>query len=92
MRIEVLGRTAALLASVLVATACGPRDECEEAADKLVDDCEFSGYAFEPSVGECKDERKCRAECINDHSCSEVLSSSDQSFARCLNDCQPSAP
>lgn len=69
--------------------SCGPRDACEEAADKLVSECEFSGFVLESTIGECKDVRKCRAECVNDHSCSEVLESGDPSFARCLSDCVP---
>lgn len=91
MRMLVCGSMATIL-TVLTCVGCGAADECEEAADKLVDDCEFSGYVVESTIGECKDERKCRAECINDHSCSEVLSSTDQSFAKCLSDCEPSEP
>lgn len=81
-----------ILVGVLCAwsiASCGPRDECEEAADKLVSECEFSGYVLESTIGECKDVRKCRAECVNDHSCTEVLESGDPSFARCLSDCTP---
>ncbi len=69
--------------------SCGPRDACEEAADKLVSECEFSDFVLESTIGECKDVRKCRAECVNDHSCTEVLESGDPSFARCLSDCVP---
>jgi hypothetical protein len=82
----------ATMVAASVASSCGPRDECEEAADKLVSECEFSGYVLESTIGECKDVRKCRAECVNDHSCSEVLEAGDPSFSRCLSDCTPVEP
>lgn len=81
-----IGSTLSMVALAALA-ACGPQDECEEAADKIVSECEFSGYVFESSIGECKEDRKCRAECILDHTCSEILSSDDQSFGECLTDC-----
>jgi hypothetical protein len=80
------------LVLALTIPSCGPRDECEEAADKLVGECEFSGYVLDNTIGECKDVRKCRAECVNDHSCTEVIESGDASFTKCLSDCTPATP
>ena len=53
------------------AVACGNND-CEDAADKIVDECGISDDGLEEDeVAECDADAECVAQCTNDASCSE---------------------
>ncbi|MEM9695293.1 MAG: hypothetical protein AAGA56_22310 [Myxococcota bacterium] len=63
---------------------------CEDAVQKLTGECSFGqGASLQGGpVVECKDSAECRAECILDASCDEIVSEDgDTEYATCLALC-----
>jgi hypothetical protein len=76
----------------LGAVACGNND-CEDAADKLVDECGVpEGDDDEDEISECSSDAECAAKCTNDASCSEIKAffedfTIQNSYSECLVAC-----
>ncbi len=75
----------------LGAVACGNND-CEDAADKLVDECGLPDEGGDDETSECNADAECLAKCINDASCAEIKAVSedltvDNSYSQCLGAC-----
>jgi hypothetical protein len=77
----------------LGAVACGNND-CEDAADKIVDECNVSGFEEdEDDTAECSSNAECVAKCTNDASCSEIKAFfenplvTDNSYTQCIANC-----
>jgi hypothetical protein len=74
------------------AVACGS-NECEDAADKLVDECGIpEGDDDEDEISECNSSSECVAKCTNDASCSEIKAftedfTTQNSYSECLAAC-----
>ena len=75
------------------AVACGNND-CEDAADKIVDECKISGVEEdEDEAAECSSDAECAAKCTNDSSCSEIKAffdepfQTDNGYTQCLAKC-----
>jgi hypothetical protein len=80
-----------IVAFSLGAVACGNND-CEDAADKLVDECGLPDVGDDDEAAECNEDAECLAQCINDASCSEIKAVSEDittenSYSACLGDC-----
>lgn len=74
------------------AVACG-NNECEDAADKIVDECKISGVdEDEDETAECNSTSECAAKCTNDSSCAEIKAffedfTTDNAYTQCLAKC-----
>lgn len=80
-----------MVALGLGAVACGNND-CEDAADKLVDECGLPDEGDDDEAAECSEDAECLAKCINDASCAEIKAVSadltiDNSYSQCLGAC-----
>lgn len=78
------------LAACGLAVGCGGTP-CEEAASKLTGECEFgAGFTVPGASGivECKDELECRAECVIEADCQEVVENDpDSGYSKCIAGC-----
>lgn len=76
----------------LAAVACS-NNECEDAKEKIEDECKINLGDNNPSdeeVAECNSRDECTAKCINAASCTEikdVLAFMSNSFSTCLSKC-----
>ncbi len=75
----------------MLAVGCTEQDDCDIALEKLVGECELGGGAsLGDEISECSKETKCKAECVNDHSCDEITSTeADSSYNKCRGACVP---
>ncbi|MEM9691854.1 MAG: hypothetical protein AAGA56_04880 [Myxococcota bacterium] len=86
------GVLAAVVAASLVACSSTP---CEDAVNKLTGECEAGqGVSLQDEaapdgvVVQCEGELECRAECILDASCDEVVDpEQDNAYGQCLARC-----
>jgi hypothetical protein len=79
---------AAFMMSSVGAFATGCGNACDDAADKLKNDCGFPGDGV--VVDECSDKAECSADCVNDASCSEIkaaFAGEQNSYASCTAKC-----
>jgi hypothetical protein len=85
-----IGVLTAVLA--LGTAACGNND-CEDAADKLVDECGIpQGDDNEDEIAECSERAECAAKCTNEASCAEIKAllsdlTTQNSYSACLAKC-----
>jgi hypothetical protein len=92
-----LDKAVALWAAGLVfaMASCVENTPCDEALEKMVNECELGSAAELPIGGgnrECIDDgginQECGAECVNDADCDELVDPmGDTGYHRCVADC-----